>query len=84
MIIVSWNCKGLGNPLKVEAVKDLIKRASLDILLLQETKIEEENILSLSKTNWKKEHMEGSKCMGLLWWTCNPMVRGYVLYGKLF
>ena len=54
MHIVSWNCRGLGNPFKVEAIKDLIKMASPDVLLLQETKIDEENILSLSKMKWKK------------------------------
>jgi len=42
MQIVSWNCKGLGNPLKVEAIKDLSRMEPSDILLLQETKIEEE------------------------------------------
>ena len=53
MKILSLNCRGLGNPSKDEAVKDLIKMASLDILLLQETKIQEETLLSLSKTKWK-------------------------------
>ena len=55
MNIVSWNCRGLGNSLKAEAVKDLLRIASPDILLLQETKIEEANLLSLSKKNWKKD-----------------------------
>ena len=46
--------QGLGTPSKVEHVKDLLIMASLDVLLLQETKIEEDSILSLSKKNWKK------------------------------
>ena len=54
MNIVSWNCRGLGTPSKVEHVKDLLIMASLDVLLLQETKIEEETLFSLSKKNWKK------------------------------
>ena len=54
MQIVSWNCKGLGNPLKSEAVKDLLRMETSDILLLQETKIEEDALLSLSQTKWKK------------------------------
>ena len=54
MHIVSWNCRGLGNPSKAEAVKDLIKLASPNVLLLQETKVDEETILSLSKMKWKK------------------------------
>ena len=44
----------MGNSLKVEAIKDLLRMASLDVLLLQETKIEEDILLSLSKKNWKK------------------------------
>ena len=54
MNIVSWNCRGLGNSSKVEVVKYLIRMDSPNILLLQETKIEEGNIVSLSKKTWKK------------------------------
>ena len=54
MNIVSWNCRGLGNSSKVEVVKDLIRMASPNILFLQETKIKEGNLLSLSKKTWKK------------------------------
>ena len=44
----------MGNPSKAEAVKDLIKMASPNVLLLQETKVVKKNLLSLSKMNWKK------------------------------
>jgi exonuclease III len=54
MCIVSLNCRGLGNPLKVEAVKYLLKFESPDILLLQETKIEGETLLEISNLKWKK------------------------------
>ena len=54
MQIASWNCRGLGNPLKAEAVKDLLKMETLYILLFQETKIEEDVLLSLSQIEWKK------------------------------
>ena len=54
MNIVSWNCRGLGNSSKVEVVKDLLRMASLDVILLQEIKIEKGNLLSLSKNIWKK------------------------------
>ena len=53
MNIVSWNCKGLKNSSKSVVVKDLSRMASLDVLLLQETKIEEDCLLSLSNKNWK-------------------------------
>ena len=54
MNIVSWNCRGLGNSSKVEALKDLLRMAPPDVLLLQEKKIDEHSLLSLSKKNWKK------------------------------
>ena len=54
MKIVSWNCRGLGNSSKVDDVKDLLRMDPSDVLLLQETKIDEDNLLSLSKKNWKK------------------------------
>ena len=53
MQIISWNCRGLGNPIKVEAVRDLMIMVSTYILLHQETKIEDEALLLLSKTKWK-------------------------------
>ena len=53
MHITSWNCRGLGNPIKAEVVKDLMKLAPSEILLLQETKIEEEALLLISKNKWK-------------------------------
>ena len=53
MNIVSWNCRGIRNSLKVEVVKDLIRMASPIILLLQETKIDEDCFLSLRNKNWK-------------------------------
>eukprot|EP00253_Pinus_taeda_P001799 PITA_01799 len=40
--------------MKAEAVKDLLKMETSDILLLQETKIEEDALISLSRTKWKK------------------------------
>ena len=54
MQLSSWNCRGLGNSLKAEAVKDLLKMEPSDILLLQETNIEEEPLLSISKSKWNK------------------------------
>ena len=54
MNVVSWNCRGLGNSSKVEVVKDHVRMDSPDVLLLQETKNEEGNLLSLRKQNSKK------------------------------
>ena len=52
MQINSWNCRGLGNSSKAEAVKDLLKLAPSKILLLQETKIKGEALLLISKNKW--------------------------------
>ena len=54
MILVSWNCRDPGNPSKLNTVKDLLIIETPDILLLQETKIDEETLLLLSITKWKK------------------------------
>jgi len=43
----------LGNPSKAEAIKNLLKSKLPDILMLQETKIEGEALLELSKGKWK-------------------------------
>jgi exonuclease III len=48
MSIVSWNCRGLGNPLKDEAVEDRVKIDPPEILLLQETKIEGDTLLEIN------------------------------------
>ena len=37
----------------MEVVNDLIRMASPDVLLLQETKIDEDNLLSISNKKWK-------------------------------
>eukprot|EP00253_Pinus_taeda_P034374 PITA_34374 len=54
MNLVSWNCRGLGNPSKIEAVKDLIKAEPSDILMLQETKIEGQALLEINSSKWNK------------------------------
>ena len=53
MSTVSWNCRGLGNPSKIEVVNDLIRMASPDVLLLQEIKIDDDILLSISSKKWK-------------------------------
>ena len=53
MKLVSWNCRGLGHSSKTEVVNDLVRMASLDVLMLQETKIDEDSLLSTSGKRWK-------------------------------
>ena len=49
MILVSWNCRGMGSSLKVNAVRDLVKSEQPDFLLLQETKITEQEFKDSTK-----------------------------------
>ena len=49
MLLVSCNRRGLVNPFKANVVNDLLKMVPSGILLLQETKVDEEVLLLLSK-----------------------------------
>jgi exonuclease III len=55
MKFVSWNCRGISSPSKIEAEKYLIKMKTSDILMIQETKLEEAQVLTLGKVKWKKK-----------------------------
>ena len=52
MQVISWNYRGLGNPIKLVVVKNVLRMAPSEILLLQETKIEEEALLLIRNKNW--------------------------------
>ena len=54
MKYISWNCRGLGSTLKEEAMRDLIRIHKPEILLVQETKMEEPAILQIGKFFGKK------------------------------
>eukprot|EP00253_Pinus_taeda_P022475 PITA_22475 len=54
MKYVSWNCRGLGSRSKEEALKDIVRVYSPEILLIQETKMEDLPLLQTSKVFWKK------------------------------
>ena len=54
MQFVSWNCRGLGSKSKEEAVRDLVRMTSPEVLLIQETKMEELETIQASKIFWKK------------------------------
>ena len=40
MSFLCWNCRGLGNPRTVRALRSLVKRKAPDVLFLQETKLD--------------------------------------------
>lgn len=54
MKYVSWNCRGLGSRLKEEALKGIVRMYSPEILLIQETKLEDLLLLQASKAFWNK------------------------------
>ena len=54
MRYISWNCRGLGSPQKVEAMKDLVRINKPEILLVQETKMEDSSALYAGNIFWKK------------------------------
>jgi exonuclease III len=54
MKVVSWNCRGLGSKMKEEAMRSLILTENPDIMLVQETKLEENDFLQSSKKFWNK------------------------------
>jgi exonuclease III len=53
MQYISWNCRGLGSKLKEEALRDLLRLVRPEVLLIQETKMEEEELLRISNVLWK-------------------------------
>jgi exonuclease III len=54
MQYVSWNCRGLGSKMKEEALRDLVRLENPEVLLIQETKLEEKDLLRISQSFWKK------------------------------
>eukprot|EP00253_Pinus_taeda_P001787 PITA_01787 len=48
------NTRGLGSKLKEDALKDIVRMHSPEILLIQETKMEENFLLNTSKSFWRK------------------------------
>ena len=64
MKYISWNCRGLGSRLKEDALRDLIRIHKPEILLLQETKMEEFAALQSKEKFWKKGTGIGSNSRG--------------------
>ncbi len=54
MKIISWNCRGMESKAKEESFRILIITETLDILLIQETKLEDIVFLQTSKKLWYK------------------------------
>lgn len=54
MNVIFWNCRGLGSKGKEEAMRNLIMTENPDLVLIQETKMEEKEFLHSSKKFWNK------------------------------
>lgn len=64
MYVLSWNIRGMGGPSKSFSVKDLVKNEQPTILLLQEMKLEEEELIKLSKNFWNGSERIGHNSRG--------------------
>jgi exonuclease III len=53
MKLTSWNCRGLGSKKKEEALRDILRATKTDILLIQETKMSQQDSMKVSKNVWK-------------------------------
>jgi exonuclease III len=53
MKITSWNCRGLGSKKKEEALRGIIKAMRTDILLIQETKMSQQDSIKVLKNVWR-------------------------------
>jgi exonuclease III len=66
MKITSWNCRGFGRKKKEEALKDIIKTSKTDIILLQETKMDSQDLLKATQVSLEKQSRNRRKCKGSL------------------
>ena len=53
MIVLSWNVRGLNSGPRQKVVWELIRRQSLDVVFLQETKLSVENMQGLIPKLWR-------------------------------
>lgn len=53
MKLLSWNCRGLGNPTTVRALNKILQREQPEIIFLMETKLLCNEMRRLNSLNWK-------------------------------
>lgn len=77
MKVISWNIRGLGHWKKRVAIKEFLQKAGPDIVLLQETKLQEVNLVdvrSIGKSrskDWVFLPSCGKSRGILIMWDCN-------------
>lgn len=57
IILLSYNTRGLGSDLKRRAVKNIVSQFKIDLVCLQETKLQEVD-LRICKQIWGEEDLE--------------------------
>lgn len=72
MILVSWNCRGLGSSLKSNAAWDLIIHEQSDLFLIQETKMFNQDFQTFTKRHkifagTTTDSVGASEGIGTLW-----------------
>lgn len=73
LVMLSWNCCGIGNPATVQRLIDVNKKHSPNIIFLQETKNQDENILKETESLQLESHFlvspqgHGAGGLALLW-----------------
>jgi exonuclease III len=56
MRLTSWNCRDFGSRIKEDALKDIIETSKSEILLIQETNMEEQDFLNTTNEVWKERN----------------------------
>lgn len=64
MKVISWNYRGMGSKAKEEAIRSLIRTETPDILLVQETKVEDIVFLQTRKKLWFKSEARAISAQG--------------------
>jgi exonuclease III len=54
--VISWNCRGLVCEVKKEMVKNILHSEKPQVLLLQEIKMKDFDVLQASSFFWKSSH----------------------------
>ena len=63
MSVLSWNVRGLNSGPRQKVVHELVRRQSLDVLFLQETKLSVESMQGLKHRLWRSGECQ---CIGAL------------------
>ena len=73
MKVISCNIRGLGNPAKILAVRNIIKQESPLVVFLQETKLKEAKVLKAARNFWRdssrlaQSSRGASRGLGIFW-----------------